>query len=495
MRSVTTAWTNNQAADVADQSCVRGYIETRKIQTPNPDVVTRWNFNNDNSGDNAVSVEILSEFDHTGTTLPMETCKITLENGSFAGETDANYDFNTNANRAALDAPGTTEVEFGYYYSNPPSFDSRLMTRQHLDTPKVSDDDLYATFECSSFASRLGETKFYGGRYVVGGISAFDLLTEILNDAEFPNEGSWYYHLGDTNCKVYAAGTHPLWATSGYVYWTIDAAFANDRVYIPMPIVTHREAILMVVAYVGGYIRFASDGSLVITKSLGDKLSYHLNANQVYDRPEYAKGTEIGTLRGAIYSYTAGTTAQVIQTSQMQGAVGTLQRFIVTHEPCQDTTLTLDGAVLSAIQVKGTYATTFDATPQLPTFGVTVNGKPVTIAENRVSKTYTQSRGEIRDYDNKIASDPTQTLLMFDRYREAASRRTYTFTMRDDPAIETGDRVLLDTVSTPTGLRVIVTKIERSFNGGIESKVRVVTDEPDPWVQSTAVQTNFIGGF
>jgi len=74
MRTVSAAWESNQEETASDPSRLDGFFETR-----DDDGFTRWHVLNDAMFNNAVEATVNSIFDPTGTTIPLESCSLTVE--------------------------------------------------------------------------------------------------------------------------------------------------------------------------------------------------------------------------------------------------------------------------------------------------------------------------------------------------------------------------------------------------------------------------------
>lgn len=390
-----------------------------------------------------------------------------------ADEEPLSYDFTDPDVKLALTNPGIIGVELGFIYSSG-TYESVEITRQAFKEVKVSDDDLYVTFEGESFVTRLDKALFYGGRYDVSGIAASTLFAEVLEDVEFPDEGGWAYRLGDANCKV--SNTQPLWQRTGYAYYHIDAAFDSILVNLPIPVVSHREALTMLAAYTGAYLKHRSDGSLDVVPSLGAQLDYHLDIDRIYDRPEMVNGANIARIQGTLGSYDVAADPETILDTTIAVPDTDPATFRIIHDACADGSLVLTGATLIGDPTYNTYSTVFEATPGSTTFGATLTGKRVTINTTQFAKDYPSIRGDTVEFTNPIASDLVLAEAMYDRYWDMATALTYKFTMRDDPAVEVGDRAWLDTLSEPTGIPIIVTEIKRAFDGGTTGDYTVIED-------------------
>lgn len=383
------------------------------------------------------------------------------------------YDFTDPVVKQALADPGIISINLGTIYADE-SFEEIPITRQFFTKSTISDDDLSTTFEGESFITRLDQTPFYGGRYDPAGIPASTLFAEIIEDVEFPEEGEWNYRLEDPNCRV--SNTQPLWTRSGYEYYRIDPALDSIRVFIPIPVVSHREALTMLAAYCGAYLIHRSDGALDIRASLDERLDYHFDLGRVYDRPEMINGTSIARIQGTIQTYQVADTPEVILETDISVVDLNSDTFTLTHDPCAEGVLTLTNATLIETPIYNTYSTTFDAAPLATTFHVVLTGKRVTISESQFGVDYPNTRGEAVEFSCPIASDLTLTKAMYDRYYKYSTALGYRFSMRDDPAVEVGDRLYLDTLSEPEGIPVLVKEIRRTFNGGVDAEYTVIED-------------------
>jgi hypothetical protein len=303
----------------------------------------------------------------------------------------------------------------------------------------------------------------------------------------------WAYTLGDSACKTYAAGLYPLWDASGFDYYTIDPALDDILVYIPIPVCTHREALVMLANYTGAYLIHRSDGTLAVTTTLGGINDYHIDILRVYERPTTIKGSAIGTLRGTLKRYTQeGWTSEILSTQVIRAGSGSLQ-YILTHEACAatDLSITSGGATIDGSPVFNTYSTIFYATATSD-FNVVLTGYRADVVAARFDLTLDQSGGEIREIDNPLTSDPDLTTAMYRAYAAIEGSYRYRFTMRDDAAIEVGDRLYLDTLAVPDGFAVIVAEIRRGFNGGTEAEYLVYADPTTEWIQDDFVQSDLI---
>ena len=232
----------------------------------------------------------------------------------------------------------------------------------------------------------------------------------------------------------------------------------------------------MLAAYSGAHLIHRSDGSLDVVAALDAKLDYHLDIDRIYDRPESSQGAEIGKLTGKLRSYSkADATSEILNTTVLVEDLNATE-FRITHDACEGTALDLTGATLVGDPVYNTYSTVFTAVPEATSFQAVLTGYAVQINEVDFTRTYSNEHGEVRTYDNPIASDIDLTYAMCDRYKSVEAATKYTFTMRDDAAVEVADRVKLDTLAVPTGSDVIVTDIKRSFNGGVEAEYTVIDD-------------------
>ncbi len=503
MRTVSAAWLTNQTEDIACPSRLDAWVDTTDGVTPR-----HWIFSNSEEAENVIEATVESIFDPTRDTFPVDSCSITIENAAFESDdavAAADYDFTLAVNKTAIANPGQMGIQLGYAYDTG-GYDAVLMTEQKLDSFEMSDDQTSATARGVSFTLRLDSEKFYDGCHHPNGISAHALFRELL-DAMFTTEKpGWAYRVGQTTCKV--SNTVTLWDRDttdlgdwGYVlgaaackvsndlslfsmppspYYTLDDALRTVLVYLPIPPMTYREALVRLAAYAGAWILHRSDGTIEVTTSLGSRLDYHFDVDRVYDVPRRESGEGIGAIKGKLHGFSGIDEASGTSQSEGSQTVATFlpadystQEFRVTHDPYDGAALTLVGATLVTVEYN-TYSTVFTATPTAATVTATVIGYPATMTDAEVTQTY--GDGTTVEIDNPLASDRTMTLAMLDHYHSYANATSYVFTMRDDPAVEVGDRCYLDTLDTPAGIPVIVASIKRSFNGGCDGEYTVIVD-------------------
>jgi hypothetical protein len=260
MRTVTSKWTTNFTQDISASGLL---VATLKALLADSTVDRTWTFDNATAG-NVVEATVISTCDLSGATLPLESAILKVQNKTNDADASAavNYDF-TDTHKAELARPCVLNLSLGLTYDDATT-EVLTITGQQLKTAEVSDDDAHVTFETESFTAHLDTSIFYGGRYDPAGIPAATLFAEVLADALFPVDGDWQYTLGDANCKT--STTRPLWARDdAFVYYHIDSAL-TQLVYLPIPPVSHREALAMLAAYSGALLKYRDDGSLDVIK-------------------------------------------------------------------------------------------------------------------------------------------------------------------------------------------------------------------------------------
>lgn len=497
MRTVSAQWDANQLEDAAAPSVIIGYVETREETEGEPDVV-RWDIDN-TTANNVVEAEVTHEFDYSRTTLPLDSGRVQIENGVYDDEPLDTYDFTQQSTQAQLENPGTVEFGFGYRYDDN-AVESVLDVRHRLEGVEVSEDDLYATFITESFASLLDTKTFYGGRYEVGGISATELFHDIFGDVGFPERGWWNYIVGADSCVV--SDETPLWAVADFSYYSVDPYFDDIMVDIPIPPVSHREALTMLAAYVGAYILPSVGGAVTIVPELPARVDKTLGEMEVYERPITINGQRIREVTGNLYSYNEGASETVVDADLVLPNTDAGQVVTITHDAVSGGSLTVTaGGTLVGTPTYTTYRTVFTVNPSATTIHVERTGNRVEIASRQFNKTYA-SAGESVGINCSIASDPTLTIAMYDHFKQVASSTSFEFSMRDNPAIEVGDKLYLQLMSErkfgdwnyyvgtavvsdtiplwtdlwSTVLPVVVTKARRLFNGGLDADYTVVVD-------------------
>jgi hypothetical protein len=488
----SASWETNQASDVSAPSVLVGTVETHQMVDTTP-VTNDWLADN-LTAKNAITAQITSEFDYSRATLPFESCEVVVENAVYDGEPATGYDFVRPDIVEKLDAPGVISLSLGYRYDDG-VIETVPMTQQILQPMTVSDDDLYATFKGLSFTSVMDPDIFYGGRYDPAGIPASTLFEEILTSARFPVRGHWNYILGADTCLV--SDSLVLWDTDGHAYYTIDPAFDSVLVYIPIPPVSHREALTQLAAYVGAYLIHRDDGSLSVTSTLTDKPDYTVGEMRVYDRPKTDTGTRINRLTSTLSFYTADATTSTIFDGDLRLVNTDPVEVRITHDGCDSGSLDItSGGSISGTPVYNTYSTVFTVEPTSTTIHVTLTGKKVTISSQNFEKTYYAS-GDVVDVKCDIASDPAQLIAMLDHYNAVDSSTRFEFSMRDDAKLKVGDVVNLQLISDreysvwnyilgdaacvvsatapilttrwDNYLSVVMQSIKRAFNGGTDA--------------------------
>ena len=493
--------------------------------TGQPSITRRWLFDSRESVNNLVDARLELPFDPTRASVPIQSSILKVENGVNYAEglpPVADYDFTDPDNMRALGFPTTLSAELGFVYADDTS--ELVPSFYHSLVDAVVDDyDTYLTLTGESFLSQLDKGLFYGGRYASTGIDGVTLLTEILEDVVFRGEGGWNYILGSPSCVT--STTVPLWADSGFEYWVIDEELARLKVYLPIPVVSHRQAIQMVASYLGADVWTNRQGQIVISRGLyaGAPPDYTLDVDRVYDRPKRIRPTAIGAMDGKLYQYTYEAAASEIASISVvvpSADIGETKAYRITHDGCHASSLALTGATLVGSPTYYTYSTEFLASTSNQSFTATLTGKKVDLKAQTMRVTFVEG-GVTATYENPIASDATYLQAAMREYVRMATAPQYEISMRDDPAIDNGDRLVLEQstareyavpdatapTSGVTETHVVVGNITREFSGSLnatyllyENENRYIEDFSslddsesiigyDGWVGSNATKT------
>jgi hypothetical protein len=210
-------------------------------------------------------------------------------------------------------------------------------------------------------------------------------------------------------------------------------------------------------------------------------LTYHITLDNTYDRPEITRGDDIAAITGNLYDYMPEPDVSTIADVTVPAPVNVPDTFRITHDACESGSLRLTGARLIGPVTYNTYSTVFQATPTAATFRAVITGYKVEMVERSFAKSYPSTHGETYEFNNPLATDPTQTEAMYDRYHAFASATKYQVSLRDDPAVQVADTVLLDTLEVPEGIPCTVTDIRRSFNGGIDGEYTLADALLEPY--------------
>ena len=258
MRPTSDTWDANRLEDVAAPGVFEGRLEVYEPITETEPETFEFSLDSHGVAQNIVDASWEQSFDYTRATVPFDSSTVKIENGP------NRVDFGTSESARFLTYPGTIEFSTGYDFTT--SFEVVSACRHQFVAGELSDDDLYVTLKAQSFASALDGSLFLKGRYDPAGIPASTLFEEILSDVDFVERGWWNYVLGDEACV--ASTTLAMWSDTGFDYWSIDPTFDDILVYLPIPPVSHRDALTMLAAYVGAYVFGSRDGSIVITPAL-----------------------------------------------------------------------------------------------------------------------------------------------------------------------------------------------------------------------------------
>lgn len=485
-----------------------------------------WDLDN-TVANNILTVDTTREFDVSQATIPLSESVTVIDNGMYDYEPNADYDFSKPEVYAKANRLGIIETDVGYLYDDTTS-ESIPYTGQVVDSVEVSDDDSTVTIKASAALIVLDNDMYYRGLAYDGlvsnlGMTAYDVILDILTTSPLiKTAGRYNYILGDVNCKT--SLTQPLFTPYSIAGFTLDPALANIKFYTPIPPCTYRQALTMACAYAGAYVFCKRDGSVEITTTLPDAIDYTFDETTVYDRPKRINGQRIKdcalTLTTTWLNPDPYADPEFVETVFYDGVLnldvaGQPKVFTVTHDAAQ-------GVEPMAVMIDdinwdselgdptydgfwGVYSTEFKVIPMGNKTQVRFRlfGVPLSLITSEMRKTYNDS-GESVTIDCPIASDPALAKAMMDRYVDAVSATSYEFTMRDNPALDVGDRCWLKLTSEreftswnyvlgrddcATSLDVplqrtnydnlvpvIIQKIKSTFNGGMEATYTVVTD-------------------
>lgn len=511
--TVSQKWLDNQADDVSVAGVVDGYMETVVDNLPNG-----WTIDN-TTANNLITLDTTREFDYSRTSLPLSTTTAVIDNGSYNYEPNADYDFSTSTVKAKADKAGIVKFSTGYHYDDD-TIEEVPWTCHVLDSVAVGDDDSTVTINASSSLGALDNGMYYRGKFYKDfvtelGMTAYDVIDDILSSQQLSIKGYYNYILGQPNCKT--SETQALWTPYTVANYTIDTALKSVMIYTPVPPCTYRQALTMVCAYVGAYVLEQRDGSLLITTTLPAPSDYVFDETTVYDRPKRINGRKIKdcsvTLTSAYYDSGAAETLLYDGTITL-AAAGQPQVITITHDPVAgvepDAWMANDAGTVSIgdptyTGFYGVYSTVVRVIPTGTSrlIRYTLYGAPLSLTTSSYSKTY-NDMGESVTIDCGVASDPTPAIEMMDKYVDVISSASYEFTMRDDPSLDVGMRVWLklssekeystwnyvlgeptcivsntvplQTINYNTLVPVVIQKIKSTFNGGMEATYTVITD-------------------
>ena len=474
MQDRSATWIANQAEILSAPSELVSTVESLEPVAGADPISRRWIVGNPKIINNLVEARLELPFDPTRTTLPIQSSTVKIENATNYNvglPPVESYDFAQDANMRALGFPTTIDGELGFRYSD--GGVERLPAFRHSLTDATIDDfNTYLTLNGESFLSQLDKGVFYGGRYDAAGIDAATVIAEILEDVTFKGEGGWNYVIGAENCKV--SSTLPLWADSGFDYWIIDPELARFKLFIPVPPVSHRQALQYVAAYVGADVWVNRNGQIVISRGLysGDAPDYTLDIGRVYDRPKRIRPLVIGAVESKLAQYNYETSTSEIANVTVvvpAGDSGETKLYRLTHDACHDGALVLTGATLVGTPTYYTYSTEFLASSTNATFTADLTGKKVELVERVVTFPFVEG-GATATYSNPIASDVTHLHSAIHEYVRMVTAPQYEIAMRDDPAIDNGDRLNLQQVQNEAETPVIVGNISREMSGALDAK-------------------------
>ena len=512
--TVSQKWLDNQASDVSVPGIVEGYMETVDANTPNDWLV-------DNTvANNLMTLDTTREFDYSRASIPLCTSTAVIDNGNYNYEPDVSYDFARPEIINLANKGGIVQYNTGYHYDDGTDETVPLVTHT-LDSVDIGDDDESVTISGSSALGALDNGTYYRGKFYdtdisVLGMSAYDVIDDILTTQQLSIKGYYNYILGQARCQTSA--TQALWTPYTVADYTIDPALHDVILYTPVPPCTYRQALTMVCAYAGAYVLELRDGSLYITQNLYAPSDYVFDESTVYARPKRINGQRIKdcslTLTSTFYDTAAGATQLLYDGTIMLEAAGVPQVITITHdatagvEPdawmANDATQATIGDP-SYVGYYGTYSTTVRVIPTGTTrlIRFQLYGLPLSLTTTTYAKIY-DTMGDSVSLDCSVASDPTLSTAMMDAYVDAVSATSYEFTMRDDPSLDVGMRVWLklmsekeystwnyvlgeancktsttqpiQTINYTQLVPVIIQKIKATFNGGTDATYTVITD-------------------
>lgn len=464
----------NQAEILSAPSELTASVESLEPVAGTDPISRRWIVGNPKIINNLVEARLELPFDPTRTMLPIQSSTLKIENATnydVGLPPVEDYDFTQDANMRALGFPTTIDGELGFRYSDG-SVERHQAFRHSLTDATIDDFNTYVTLNGESFLSQLDKGVFYGGRYDAAGIDAATVIAEILEDVTFKGEGGWNYVIGSANCVTSA--TLPLWADSGFDYWIIDPELARFKLYLPIPPVSHRQALQYVAAYVGADVWVNRNGQIVVSRGLyaGDAPDYTLDIGRVYDRPKRIRPLVIGAVESKLTQYNPEASASEISDVTVvvpSGDVGETKLYRLTHDACHEGSLALTGATLVGSPTYYAYSTEFLASSTNATFTAVLTGKKVELVERVVTFPFVEG-GATATYSNPIASDVTYLHSAIHEYVRMTTAPQYGIAMRDDPAIDNGDRVMLEQIQNADHVHVVVGNITRDMSGALDAR-------------------------
>lgn len=331
-----------------------------------------------------------------------------------------------------------------------------VMGKYFLSDWDDSTEGMLYTFTGKDVLGLIDSRKYYKGQYYSAGISAKDLIEDVIDDANLPS--------------------------TAVNMFDIDSSLETKLVYEALPVLTHRQCIQMIANSMSCTIKMKRDGTIYIGPVDNTQNNYTLNGNIIHEKfpkpkiKDPVKGVEcsIHTLKQN------NATEQILQedlTFSLASGENTmviLRHGFITNGSLQ--IVGISGVYIDYVEYYA-YATIVSITGFTGTGTFTLTGKKVEHEKALRAKDYKENglvvnpNGQTISINNEIITvceyaDALSTNVL----NESLNRNTYSLYARADLRLEPMDMIYLQTKNTPQ-LKVRVMKVQYIY--GSESGLQM----------------------
>lgn len=380
---------------------------------------------------NLVELSLITELDPTSDTLPAGELRFQLDNS------DKRFNIlNPTGLYYFLQERQRVTVEMGVDVGG--QFEHVPAGLFYLTEWRSDQGGLTASFTARDAIDLLAQGKYRKGRLVV--MNAYDLIVDIIEDAG----------LG--------------------IYYTIDEALKSVMLLACVPIVSHRDALRLVVLASRAVVRVNRQGRLIVERLTASEPVASIDMAQMWDSPSIKLDPLINSVSVDVTGYRLKGSAEVYK-----GAMeidGTTELWLEYSNPCQGHQVTVAGGTLVSAEHYA-YAS------RLVVSGAGLVEITVTADEMEQTTTIYTLRDDERPvgepayaleisnpliHTQIVAADVAAWLLA-----ESQRRLNYDVPWRQNPALECGDMVTIeDEFGSNKAARI--TKQELKYAGHLEGR-------------------------
>lgn len=301
-------------------------------------------------------------------------------------------------------------------------------------------------FKATNLLGLMDKNNYYKGLYYPQGITVQNLVNDLLEDLDLPD------------------------SLQGRI--TISSNIANQLIYAPLPIDTHKNCLQLILNAIGACLIQNRDGTYLITKDSNTQLDYTLDGELIYDG--LPKAQPLSPLKGVsayIYTYNENSN-EISQLAKNDYDLNGTETLIIEHNAGTNISVQISAGTIVS-QEHYTYASILKV-GYIGQVTITINGYTLESNKTAKSKNYTDKNGTIINQNGEIVTIDNELVTTMDMLNnqlditlnESKNRNIYELSALNDFRLDVLDKIKLRTINSQAKPVKIMKK---NYSWGVET--------------------------